>query len=47
MILQRNKEKAARYKVGKSSEDVWTVRKEPLAGAFGGDLEDVKDGHMD
>jgi len=47
MILQRNKEKVARYKVGKSSEDVWTVRKEPLAGAFSGDLEDVKDGHID
>jgi hypothetical protein len=47
MILQRNKEKAARYKVGKSSEDVWTVRKEPLVGAFSRNLEDVKNGHID
>ncbi|KAF8534432.1 hypothetical protein BDD12DRAFT_640224, partial [Trichophaea hybrida] len=34
MILARNKEKAAKYKMGKSSEDVWTVRKVPLTDAF-------------
>jgi hypothetical protein len=43
MILQRNKEKAAKYKTSKSSEDVWSVRKEPAKDAFSGDFEDLKD----
>jgi hypothetical protein len=43
MILQRNKEKAAKYKLGKSSEDVWSVRKEPVKDAFSGDFEDLRD----
>ncbi|KAA8905969.1 hypothetical protein FN846DRAFT_949419 [Sphaerosporella brunnea] len=43
MILARNKEKAAKYKVGKSSEDVWNVRKEPVKDAFNGNFEDLRD----
>lgn len=34
MIMARNKERAAKYKTGASSEDVWKVRKTPLENAF-------------
>lgn len=34
MIMTRNKEKAAKYKTGPSSEDIWEARKEPLENAF-------------
>ncbi|RPA98629.1 hypothetical protein L873DRAFT_1739999, partial [Choiromyces venosus 120613-1] len=34
MISERYKEKAGRYKVGLSSEDVWEVRRVPVEGAF-------------
>ena len=34
MITQHYKEKAAKYKTGKSSEDVWEVRTEPLVEQF-------------
>lgn len=34
--MKRNKEKAAKYKIGPSSEDIWKVRKEPLENAFTG-----------
>ncbi|KAI5784523.1 hypothetical protein FPQ18DRAFT_353271 [Pyronema domesticum] len=46
MILQRNKEKAAKYKTEKSSEDIWKVRKTPLTDAFAGDIEEVTDGKL-
>jgi len=36
MIMARFREKAGRYKVGKSSEDVWDVRRVPVVGAFEG-----------
>lgn len=42
MVLARNKEKAAKYKTGKSSEDVWSVRKEPLVDAFTGNVDDME-----
>lgn len=29
-----NREKAAKYKIGKSSEDIWEARKEPLENPF-------------
>lgn len=29
-----NREKAAKFKIGKSSEDIWEVRKEPVENAF-------------
>lgn len=34
--MARNKEKAAKYKTGPSSEDIWKSRKEPLGSAFTG-----------
>lgn len=34
--MTRNKEKAAKYKTGLSSEDIWEARKEPLENAFMG-----------
>lgn len=45
MILSRNREKAAKYKTGSSSEDIWNVRKSPLENAFlHGDMKsDMKD----
>lgn len=42
MIMARNKEKAAKYKTGPSSEDVWKVRKEPLENAFTGVPVDIE-----
>lgn len=42
MIMARNKEKAAKYKTGPSSEDVWKVRKEPLESAFTGVPVDIE-----
>ncbi|KAL0632351.1 hypothetical protein Q9L58_008789 [Maublancomyces gigas] len=45
MIMARNKEKAAKYKTGPSSEDIWKARKEPLESAFTGmpvDMETEK-----
>jgi hypothetical protein len=43
MIAARYKEKAAKNKTGRSSEEVWEVRKEPLEGAFRGRPEDAED----
>lgn len=45
MIMARNKEKAAKYKTGPSSEDIWKARKEPLESPFTGipvDMETEK-----
>lgn len=42
MILARNKEKAAKYKTNPSSEDIWTLRKEPLDHAFDGWTEEME-----
>ncbi|KAK6528754.1 hypothetical protein TWF694_003993 [Orbilia ellipsospora] len=40
MIVKYHREKeAARYKKGPSSEDVWSVRTEPLQGQFMGDFK--------
>ncbi|KAF8468309.1 hypothetical protein BDZ91DRAFT_722412 [Kalaharituber pfeilii] len=39
MILARYREKAAKYKKGPSSEDVWSLRTEPVDGAFTGWLK--------
>lgn len=36
MIMARYKEKAGKYKTGRSSEEVWEVRTEPLRDAFCG-----------
>jgi len=39
MISERFRQKAGRYKVGRSSEDVWEVRRgdgEGVSGGFGG-----------
>jgi len=44
MIMARFREKAVRYKVGRSSEDVWEVRSGPLVGAFGGGGEGKEGG---
>lgn len=43
MFLARYKEKAAKYKTGVSSEDVWSSRTEPLEIPFEGRLQDVKE----
>ncbi|KAH0538376.1 hypothetical protein FGG08_005025 [Glutinoglossum americanum] len=34
MIQEHYKQRAVKYKIGSSSEDIWEVRKEPLVGAF-------------
>ena len=39
MIQEHYRQRAVKYKVGPSSEDVWEVRTEPVQGAFQGDLE--------
>jgi len=39
MIREHYRQRAVKYKVGPSSEDVWEVRTEPVEGAFQGDLE--------
>lgn len=39
MVLDHYRQRAVKYKVGPSSEDVWEVREEPVEGAFAGDLE--------
>jgi len=39
MIQEHYRQRAVKYKVGPSSEDVWEVRTEPVVGAFQGDLE--------
>ncbi|KAL7270669.1 hypothetical protein RUND412_006614 [Rhizina undulata] len=40
MILAHNKEKAAKYKQGASSEEIWPLRTQPLENAFSGPPED-------
>ena len=35
--------RAAKYRTGPSSEDVWSVREERLEGAFEGDLEALEE----
>ncbi|KAG0637254.1 hypothetical protein HOY80DRAFT_973890 [Tuber brumale] len=40
MIMARFKEKAGRYKVGRSSEDVWEVRRVPVVAAFRGEVRE-------
>ncbi|TGZ76564.1 hypothetical protein EX30DRAFT_324546 [Ascodesmis nigricans] len=42
MIMARNKEKAARFKQGPNSEDIWELRKEPLKNPFSGSLGDLE-----
>lgn len=37
-----NREKAAKFKIGKSSEDIWEVRKEPVENAFQAVKADVE-----
>ncbi|KAI9859256.1 MAG: hypothetical protein M1813_007030 [Trichoglossum hirsutum] len=44
MIQEYYKQRAAKYKIGSSSEDVWEVRKEPVVRAFMED-PDVDDGN--
>ncbi|PWW76653.1 hypothetical protein C7212DRAFT_279386 [Tuber magnatum] len=44
MIMARFKEKTGRYKVGRSSEDVWEVRRVPVVGAFGAGGREVREG---
>lgn len=39
MIQDHYRQRAVKYKVGPSSEDVWEVRTEPVVDAFRGDLE--------
>lgn len=39
MVQEHYAQRAEKYKVGLSSEDVWEVREEAVVGAFGGDLE--------
>jgi len=34
MILQHYKQKAAKYKQGPSSEDIWSIRTAPVEDAF-------------
>jgi len=36
MILQHYKQKAAKYKQGSSSEDIWSIRTAPVEDAFTG-----------
>jgi len=42
-IREFNREKAARYKIGRSSEDVWEVRTEPVENAFSRPLGALED----
>lgn len=39
MVQEHYRQRAGKYKVGPSSEDVWEVREEAVVGAFAGDLE--------
>jgi hypothetical protein len=39
MIRDHYRKKHIKYKTGPSSEDVWELRKEPVEGAFEGDME--------
>jgi hypothetical protein len=41
-IREHYRKKAVKYKQGPSSEDVWSVRTEPVRDAFQGDLEKVE-----
>ncbi|KAI5851845.1 hypothetical protein BZA05DRAFT_473986 [Tricharina praecox] len=44
MVRERNIALAARWKEkGRSSEDVWMVRKAPVEGAFEGDFEELRE----
>ncbi|KAI9734867.1 MAG: hypothetical protein M1834_001947 [Cirrosporium novae-zelandiae] len=42
MVQEYYREKAAKYKVGPSSEDIWETRTESIEGAFQGDFEGVE-----
>jgi len=42
-IREFNREKAAKYKVGRSSEDVWEIRTEPVENAFSRKLGRLED----
>ncbi|MCJ1417936.1 hypothetical protein MMC32_004281 [Xylographa parallela] len=42
-IQEHYEERAKKYKIGPSSEDVWEMRKEIVEGAFEGDLEAVEE----
>lgn len=41
-IQNHNRQKAVRYKTGRSSEDIWEVRTEPVKDAFQDSLEDLE-----
>lgn len=41
LIKEHYMQRAAKYKLGPSSEDVWEVRSEPLEGAFRGNPDEA------
>lgn len=41
-VQDHYRQRAVKYKVGPSSEDVWEVRLERIEGAFEGDLEKLE-----
>jgi hypothetical protein len=41
LIADHYRQRAAKYKTGPSSEDIWKVRTEPLEGAFMEDPDNV------
>lgn len=41
-VRDHYRQRAVKYKVGPSSEDVWEVRLERVEGAFEGDLEGLE-----
>ncbi|EAS37130.3 uncharacterized protein CIMG_02484 [Coccidioides immitis RS] len=42
MIMDHQRKKAAKWKTGPTSEDVWDIRTEPVKGAFQGDFAAVE-----